>query len=261
LAAEQTGLFGVLEALWPAPRSGPSPARYLLLAAIHRICQPGPKTEVADWYGRTILHSLWGIPPERFTSQAFWDAFEKILPEHLDPLATGDDDPLDRAQLRLLDLWNDKQMVSRRLLAYDTTNFYTYIASNNTRNDLAQRGHNKQGRHNLRQVGLSYVLDGENGLSLCHHVYRGNVADGNFPSRCLACWACWIAARSRATRSLWCWTKVPQLWPTRWNYRRRVWAGSQPCRGIKLRRPSVSAPWNSCRSAVVRSPMCVRQPK
>ena len=64
-----------------------------------------------------------------------------------------------------------------RLLAYDTTNFFTYIASNNTRNDLAQRGHNKQGRHNLRQVGLSYVLDGENGLSLCHHVYRGNVAD------------------------------------------------------------------------------------
>src|SRR5258707_1428622 len=178
LAAEQTGLFGVLEALWPALRSGRAPARYLLLAAIHRICQPRPKTEVADWYGRTILHSLWGIPPERFTSQAFWDAFEKILPEHLDPLATGDDDPLDRAQLRLLDLWKDKQMVSRRLLTYDTTNFYTYIASNNTRNDLAQRRHNKQGRHNLRQVGLSYVLDGENGLSLCHHVYRGNVADG-----------------------------------------------------------------------------------
>ena len=186
LAAEQSGLFGVLETLWPAPRSGPSPARYLLLAAIHRICQPGPKTEVADWYDRTILHSTWGIPPDRFTSQAFWDAFEKILPEQLDPLATGDDDPLDRAQLRLLDLWKGKQMVSRRLLAYDTTNFYTYIASNNTRNELAQRGHNKQGRHNLRQVGLSYVLDGENGLSLCHHVYRGNVADSEEFSTSLA---------------------------------------------------------------------------
>jgi transposase len=186
LAAEQTGLWNLLESLWPAPRSGPSPARYLLLAAIHRICQPGPKTEVADWYARTILHSLWGIPPERFTSQAFWDAFEKILPEHLDPLATGADDPLDRAQLRLLDLWKGKQMVSRRLLAYDTTNFYTYIASNNTRNELAQRGHNKQGRHNLRQVGLSYVLDGENGLSLCHHVYRGNVADSEEFSTSLA---------------------------------------------------------------------------
>jgi transposase len=29
----------------------------------------------------------------------------------------------------------------------------------------------------LRQVGLSYVLDGEHGLSLCHHLYRGNAGD------------------------------------------------------------------------------------
>ena len=46
---------------------------------------------------------------------------------------------------------------TRRLLACDTTHFYTYIASTNERNSLAQRGNNKQGRHNLRQVGLSYV--------------------------------------------------------------------------------------------------------
>jgi transposase len=185
LAAQQTGLFPLLESLWAKPRSGPSPAHYLLLAAIHRICQPGPKTEVADWYGRSVLQSLWRIPPERFSSQAFWDSFEQILPQHADPLSP-DEDPLDRAQLRLLSLWKEKQMVSRRLLAYDTTNFYTYIASDNTRNELAQRGHNKQGRHNLRQVGLSYVLDGDNGLSLCHHVYPGNVADGEEFSTSLA---------------------------------------------------------------------------
>ncbi len=176
LAAKQSGLWPLLESLWPAPRSGPGPAHYLLLAAIHRICDPGPKTEVSDWYDRTILASEWGFPAERFTSQAFWDAFEQILPETSATLAPAED-PLDQAQLRLLGLWKEKQLVGRWLLAYDTTNFYTYIASTNTRNQLAQRGHNKQGRHNLRQVGLSYVLDGESGLSLCHHVYPGNVAD------------------------------------------------------------------------------------
>src|ERR1022692_1881407 len=177
LAAQKSGVWAVLEALWPAPRSGPSPAHYVLLAAIHRICQPGPKTEVADWYRRTILHSAWGIPPERFRSQDFWDVFEQILPQRLDDALASEEDPLDQAQLRLLDMWKEKQMVSRRLLSYDTTNFYTYIASSNTRNELAQRAHNKQGHHNLRQVGLSYVLDGDSGLSLCHHVYPGNVAD------------------------------------------------------------------------------------
>jgi transposase len=171
LAAQQTGVFSLLDSLWPQPRSGPSPAYYLLLAAIHRICQPGPKTEVADWYERTVLRPLWNFPPERFSSQAFWDAFEKILPEE-----SCADNPLEDAQLRLLSLWKEKLGASR-LLAYDTTNFYTYIASTNTRNELAQRGHSKQGRHNLRQVGLSYVLDGESGLSLCHHVYPGDVAD------------------------------------------------------------------------------------
>ena len=168
LAAQQTGVFDLLRSLWPAPRSGPSAAHYLLLAAVHRICNPGPKTEAAGWYDRTVLRSLWGFAPERFTSQEFWDCFDRMSEEELE-----------QAQLRLLGVWKQKQLVSRRLLAYDTTNFHTYIASTNTRNQLAQRGHNKQGRHNLRQVGLSYVLDAENGLSLCHHVYPGNVADAD----------------------------------------------------------------------------------
>ncbi len=185
LAARQTGVFALLESLWPPPRSGPSAAHYLLLAAIHRICQPGPKTQVAEWYQRTVLHSLWGLPPERFSSQAFWDCFERILPAPAEPAAV-EEDPLEQAQLRLLELWKQRQLVGRRLLAYDTTNFHTWIASTNTRNALAQRGHNKQGRHNLRQVGLSYVLDGENGLGLCHHVYRGDVADAEEFSAALA---------------------------------------------------------------------------
>jgi len=175
-AAQKTGVWDLLLSLWPLPRSGPSPAHYLLLAAIHRICQPGPKTEVPNWYRSSILSTLWEFPADRFTSQAFWDAFEQILPEGQEALSPADD-PLEQAQLRLLGVWKEKQLVSRRLLAYDTTNFYTYIASSNGRNQLAQRGHNKQGRHNLRQVGLSYLLDGEHGLSLCHHVYPGNVAD------------------------------------------------------------------------------------
>jgi transposase len=174
VAAQRSGVWDVLKSMWEPPESGPSIAHYLLLAAIHRICQPGPKTEVADWYRKTVLSSLWRFEPEEFRSQDFWDAFHQIQ--------VGDDeqaeeDDLQRAQSALLSCWKQRQMVSRRVLAYDTTNFYTWVASTNQRNRLAQRGHNKQGRHNLRQVGLSYVLDGEHGISLCHHVYAGNVPD------------------------------------------------------------------------------------
>lgn len=174
IAAQRSGVWGVLKSIGEPPESGPSPAHYLLLAAIHRICQPGPKTEVADWYRKTILSSIWRFPPERFRSQDFWDCFDRI---QVSADGSSQEDELENAQSALLGCWKDRQMVSRRLLAYDTTNFYTWTASTNPRNRLAQRGHNKQGRHNLRQIGLSYVLDGENGISLCHHVYAGNVAD------------------------------------------------------------------------------------
>lgn len=174
VAAQRSGVWDVLKSMWPPPQSGPSTAHYLLLAAIHRICQPGPKTEVADWYRKTILSSVWRFAPERFRSQDFWDCFDRIQVAANEPT---EEDELEQAQSALLGCWKDRQMVSRRVLAYDTTNFYTWTASTNPRNRLAQRGHNKQGRHNLRQVGLSYVLDGENGISLCHHVYAGNVAD------------------------------------------------------------------------------------
>jgi hypothetical protein len=40
---------------------------------------------------------------------------------------------LEEAQVRLLGLWKEKQLLSRRLLAYDTTNFHTFIASNRHR--------------------------------------------------------------------------------------------------------------------------------
>src|SRR5207247_6226848 len=89
----------------------PSTAHYLLLAAIHRICQPGPKTEVADWYRKTILSSIWGFPPERFRSQDFWDCFDRI---HVSTDDSSEDDELEQAQSALLGCWKDRQMVRDR---------------------------------------------------------------------------------------------------------------------------------------------------
>ena len=104
LAAQQSGVFALLQSLWGQPRSGPSPAHYLVLAAMHRICSPGPKTAVADWYRQTILSPLWGFEPERFSSQAFWDVFEQLLPEKQAGEQSEEHDPLEEAQVRLLGL-------------------------------------------------------------------------------------------------------------------------------------------------------------
>src|SRR5208283_4731928 len=62
-------------------------------------------------------------------------------------------------------------------LAYDTTNFHTHIASTNLRPKLPQRGHNKQGRHDLRQMGLALVVDQVTQLPLAHVLYEGARSD------------------------------------------------------------------------------------
>ena len=169
-AALRSGAFDALLDIWPRPRKkGPSIAHYLLLAAIHRICAPGPMTKVADWYQASALPRLWQLSKKHFTSQSFWNHFDRI--DVSPTLDEAPDDQLEKAQSALLAAFRDKGLVGETVVAYDTTNFHTWTASTNERN--------KQKRSDLRQVGLSYALDGEHGLSLCHHVYPGNVSDSN----------------------------------------------------------------------------------
>jgi transposase len=61
-------------------------------------------------------------------------------------------------------------------LLFDTTNYYTFMASD-TPSDLAKRGKNKEGRHNLRQVGLGLLVTRGSRLPLYYCVYPGNLHD------------------------------------------------------------------------------------
>ena len=63
-------------------------------------------------------------------------------------------------------------------LVLDMTNFATYIDSANDRAPIAQRGHAKQKRSDLRLVGLGLVVSGDGGVPLVSHAYAGNRHDG-----------------------------------------------------------------------------------
>jgi transposase len=62
-------------------------------------------------------------------------------------------------------------------LLFDATNFFTFIASTNSRPQLPARGHNKQKRDDLRQVGIALLCSREGGIPLLHQTYGGQVAD------------------------------------------------------------------------------------
>ena len=138
----------------------------LLAGMISRACAPRSKRAFADWANTTYLPDLMKFVTADLTSQHFWDQMNALPEDRL----TVIEQELVREMVRI-------EQLQLKALAYDTTNFYTHIASTNLRPELPQRGHNKQGRHDLRQMGLALVVDQETQLPLSHALYAGARSD------------------------------------------------------------------------------------
>ena len=100
------------------------------------------------------------------TSQHFWDQMDEITEEQL----RNTEDAITSKVL-------EKYPTSIERLALDYTNYFTYISTNNDACTLAQRGRNKQKRHDLRQCSLAVVTAKDLGIPLFSHVYEGNHND------------------------------------------------------------------------------------
>lgn len=147
-------------------KHGPTVGQYLLLAALNRCVAPCSKARLGAWYKRTVLPRLMGIRPASLTSQRFWDNMDRV---DEDAIVQIEDDLSKAAVSRFgLDL---------RCLLFDATNFFTFIDSFNDRSDLAQRGKSKEGRANLRIVGLALLVTSDHDVPLFHHTYAGNQHD------------------------------------------------------------------------------------
>lgn len=163
--ARRLGVVDLIDAHAPKRDQGASTGQYLLLAAINRAIRPLSKASLAEWFARTVGPRLFGIAPKQLSSQAFWNHMHRLTP---DALRAIENDLLHRLVVEFkLDL---------NCLIYDATNFHTYI---NTRTDcpIAQRGHNKQKRNDLRQVSLGMMTTADFNIPLLHMVYGGNITD------------------------------------------------------------------------------------
>jgi transposase len=147
-------------------RDGLSVGETLVAGMIGRACAPGSKRAFAAWAESTWLPELMGFSATQLTSQHFWDQMHAVPIELLSEI----EQELVCEVIRI-------EQLQVEALAYDTTNFYTHIATTNTRAQLPQRGHNKQGRHDLRQLGLALVVDQVTQLPLAHALYEGGRSD------------------------------------------------------------------------------------
>jgi transposase len=152
--------------LVPTAHAGLTVGQTLTLISIGRACHATSKRAFADWARTTTLGTLAGADLDRLTSQHCWDQMDQIP---VAALAGMEREVVSRALTRLA--------LSVDTLLFDATNFFTFIASTNTRPTLPARGHNKQKRDDLRQVGVALLCARHGDLPLWHQVYGGQVAD------------------------------------------------------------------------------------
>lgn len=138
----------------------------LALAGIGRVCMPTSKRGWWSWAQTASLEHLLRVSLSKVDSQHFWDLMD-CLPE----------DAIEKVELDILRNVQQHYGLGNDTLFYDTTNFYTFVDTTNTRCDIAQRHKNKQKRNDLRQVGLALVVTRQDFIPLFHHTYKGNIGD------------------------------------------------------------------------------------
>ncbi len=163
--AQRLGLVELIDRHAPKRAQGLTVGQSTLLAVLNRCLAPAPKTQLAAWYGKTVLHRLVPAEPAQLSSQRVWD--------HMGALSLAAIQAIElELAARLLADWG----IDARSLVYDATNFFTYLDTR-TRAKLPQRGHNKARRIDLRQVSLGLLVSRDYHVPLFHDTYPGNRPD------------------------------------------------------------------------------------
>ena len=172
--AEQLDLIKLIDQACglKAPRGGPTVGEMVLAVAVQRACAPGAKCHLAAFL-ESCVPRVSCLPPSTFTGQSFHRLAAQVT-----------DEQLEKAQIEIARSVIRRFELSTDVLAFDTTNFDTHIATT-TPGELARRGHAKSKRSDLRVVGLATLVSETGHVPLLHRTYPGNGSDQTVLGECL----------------------------------------------------------------------------
>jgi transposase len=172
--AEQLDLIGHIDRACGnvGAKDGPSVGELAVAVAIQRACAPGPKCDLAEFLDDCVPR-LSCLPGSTFSGQAFHRVAQQVT-----------DVQLEQAQVAIAKACVSHFELSTDVLAFDTTNFDTHIATL-TPGELAQRGHAKSKRSDLRVVGLGLLVSETGHVPLLYRTYAGNSSDQGVLASCL----------------------------------------------------------------------------
>jgi transposase len=172
--AEQLDLIGHIDRACGdlGAKGGPSVGELAVAVAIQRSCSPGPKRDLSEFLEGSVPR-LSCLPSSAFTGQAYHRVAQQVT-----------DEQLEQAQIAIAKAAVARFELSAGVLAFDTTNFDTHIATV-TAGELARRGHAKSKRRDLRVVGLGVLVSETGHVPLLYRTYSGNSSDQAVLAGCL----------------------------------------------------------------------------
>ena len=165
---ERLGVARIVDEVVGARRqdAAASVGTYIALATANRVVDPCSKRKFSEWWKTTAGDRFVRLAASALDHRRFWDAMDAISEDQLIEIER-------RIVARMVGVF----AVDLSGLVLDMTNFATYIDSANQRAPIAQRGHAKQKRTDLRIVGLGLVVSTDGGIPLVSHAYAGNKPD------------------------------------------------------------------------------------
>jgi transposase len=139
---------------------------YLTMLAINRACHINSKNQVQHWFNKTTLVKRFPALGEALTSQNIWNQ-----------MAYFDQETIRAIEARICQVLVSRFKIGTDCFLFDPTNFFTYIREHE-KNTIAQRGHNKKKRNDLRQINTSLMVTREDcNVPVMHETYEGNIPD------------------------------------------------------------------------------------
>jgi transposase len=163
--AQELDLVNIIDHFVPKREQGLTCGHYLLLAALNRCVEATSKASFYGWYRKTFLQRLLPVSKGALASQRFWD--------HMGYL---DGPTIAKIEEALTQRLITHFQIDLRTLLLDATNFDTFIDTQ-TPSHLAQRGHAKSKRADLRIIGLALLVSADFHIPLLSHLYPGNQND------------------------------------------------------------------------------------
>ena len=143
-------------------QAGVDAGKLFTTLVINRLLEPCSKLAMEDWYGRTALPTLLGLPAEKVSAQNLCAFMDRLT-----------DEKIVRIEDELVAQVLAKHPLGTDSIIFDITSTYTYSSIEG----YSAHGHSRDHRPDLEQINIGLAVTYPHFVPIMHRIFPGNVPD------------------------------------------------------------------------------------